>query len=147
MVDRIQHCHEWIEPEIRRGTTVITDRYALSSIGTLLLRLADLREVALNAVFNETWFAGLCNYLVQPDLAIVLRVDPVIAISRLRARPGEHDIVANARDYGVLQGQLLELAGSNGMVPIDSSGSPELTLAECAMHLKNVQVAPGQANP
>jgi dTMP kinase len=135
MVDRIQHCRTVIEPALRAGTTVISDRYVFSSIGTLLFRLPELRRVVLAAVLEEVWFADLCRQLIRPDLSLVLRADARVGRDRLRARPGEADVDFATAEYEELQALLLRLAGDNGMVTINSAGSAAATLAACRPHL------------
>jgi len=141
MVDRIQHCRTVIEPALRAGRTVITDRYAFSSIGTLLFRLPDLRTVALAAVLDDAWFADLCRHLIRPDLGLVLRTDGRRGRDRLRRRPGEADVDFEPGQYEELQDLLLRLARDNRMVPVDSSGSAAATLAACLPHLDRLATA------
>lgn len=138
MVDRIQHCRTVVEPALGRGRTVITDRYAFSSIGTLLLRLPELRRVVLDAIFVESWFTDLCRHLVQPDLSFVLHTAPAIGAGRLRSRPDEDDVGFTPREYQELQELLLRLARTNRMIPIDTGGSPQAALAACLPHLERL---------
>jgi dTMP kinase len=135
MVDRIQHCRTVIEPALSSGQTVITDRYVFSSIGTLLLRLPDLRKAVLGAVLDDVWFADLCKYLIQPDLSLVLYAGARVGAGRLRSRPGEADVDFAPGEYEELQALLLRLARANDMVPIDSGGTADETLAACLPHL------------
>jgi dTMP kinase len=135
MVDRLQHCRTVIAPALRGGRTVITDRYALSSVGTLLLRLPEVRQTVLRALFTDGWFTDLCRYLIQPDLSFVLWTRPESSAERLRSRPGEADAGFNPTEYAELQAMLLELARVNHMVPIDSGVPPDEVLAACLPHL------------
>lgn len=135
MVDRVQHCRTVIDPALRGGVTVVTDRYAFSSVGTLLLRLPELRAVALDAVLRDAWFADLCGRLTGPDLSLVLVADSAVGVQRLRARPGERDVDFTPDEYTELQEVLLDLAAANDMVPVDSNDSPERTVAACLAHL------------
>jgi dTMP kinase len=135
MVDRIQHCRAVIEPALRAGTTVITDRYAFSSVGTLLFRLPELRRVVLAAVQADAWFADLCRHLIRPDLTLVLTADGRTGRDRLRSRPGEDDVDFAPADYDELQQLLLRLATDSGAVPVDSTGPAPATVAACRPHL------------
>lgn len=139
MVDRIQHCRSVIAPALRSGRTVITDRYALSSIGTLLLRLPQMRKTVLDALFTDVWFVDLCRYLIQPDVSFVLWTEPESGAERLRSRPGEADVGFDPAEYAELQDLLLELARVNHMVPIDSGGSPAHVLSACLPHLDGLR--------
>lgn len=131
MADRIQHCRTFIDPELEKGSFVITDRYALSSIGSLLLRLPELRGVAVGAIMEECWFRDLCKYLTAPNLSFLLHADPLVMIARLEAREGEHDHGIDPGGYGELQGLLLNLAAANDMVLVETGRSPEESLASC----------------
>ena len=130
MADRIQHCRNVIEPALRQGCWVVSDRYALSSIGSLLLRLPDLRRVAVAALCEETWFAELSASLIRPDLSILLQADPQTTIARLRARPDENDRNLDPEEYRVLQGLMEQAALANGMTFVDTDGSHEIALSE-----------------
>ncbi len=138
MVDRIQHGRTVVEPALRAGTTVLTDRYVYSSIGTLLFRLPELRRAVLAAVLEEAWFADLARHLLRPDLTLVLTADGRTGRDRLRARPGEDDVDFAAADYDELQALLLRLAGADGAVPVDSTGPADATLAACLPHLRGL---------
>lgn len=143
MVDRIQHCRTVIGPALRDGRTVIADRYALSSVGTLLLRLPEVHGAVLDALFTDAWFIDLCRHLIRPDLSFVLWTDPKSAAARLRSRPGEADTGFDPAEYGQLQDMLLELARANRMVPIDAGSSPDAVLAACLPHLEGLGPSTG----
>ena len=131
MVDRIQHCRSFIEPALRGGSWVLTDRYALSSIGSLLLRLPELKEVAMSALSGDAWFPDLCRHLVKPDLCLLLHAAPQTTVSRLNAREGEVDRNIDVSEYGFLQMFLCDVARANEMVFIDTDRPIGETLAEC----------------
>lgn len=135
MADRIQHCATVIGPALREGTTVVTDRYALSSIGTLLLRLPALKTAVFRAFFDDQWYRDLCKYLIQPDLSFVLYADPAAGTSRLRSREGEPDVNFEPAEYEELQQVLLRVARANDMIPISNGGSVADALADCLIHL------------
>jgi len=131
MVDRIQHCKTFIEPALRAGSWVIVDRYALSSIGTLLLQLPSLGRAAISAIASELWFRDLCRYLVRPDVALLLQVDPQTAIARLNNRKEELDRNINASDYAELQRFLVAVAEVNGMILVEASGPLPAVVKTC----------------
>jgi dTMP kinase len=131
MVDRIQHCRTFIEPALRNGAWVICDRYALSSIGSLLLRLPALKDVAISAISKDAWFRDLCKYLVQPDISLLLHANPLTTAMRLRARPDEANQQIDIVEYGALQKLLLEIANAKDVLLIDTDRSAVQTLSEC----------------
>lgn len=132
MVDRIQHCANFIAPALQAGSWVVADRYVLSSLGTLLLRLPELGRVATAAAMSEAWFADLCRHLVRPDLALCLRATPATALARLDGREAEQDRAVDAAQYAGLQQLVLGLARANDMVVVDADRSAESVLQACA---------------
>jgi dTMP kinase len=77
--DRADHLQREIEPQLARGTTVVSDRYLLSS-------LAYQAEEA-----DRTWVASLARGVLPPDLTILLDVPIEVAARRREAagRPVE----------------------------------------------------------
>jgi dTMP kinase len=71
--DRRDHLQREIEPALRAGADVVSDRYLLSS-------LAYQAEEA-----NRSWVESLARGIRQPDLTILLDVSPEIAAARRRA--------------------------------------------------------------
>jgi dTMP kinase len=77
--DRIDHLQREIEPQLVSGTTVISDRYLLSS-------LAYQAEEA-----EREWVLGLARGILRPDLTILLDLPVEVAARRREAagRPVE----------------------------------------------------------
>lgn len=73
--DRMRHIDEFIIPNLHQGKHVITSRYVYSSYAYFKNRGADMNLVRA------------ANQLVQePDLAVLLKVDPKEAVSRISLR-------------------------------------------------------------
>lgn len=74
--DRAQHVHSLVDPALARGIAVVQDRYIDSSIAYqgagLSLNPREIKDINLWAS------AG-----VEPDLTILLDIDPAIAFSRV----------------------------------------------------------------
>ena len=111
--DRREHVREVIEPALARGATVILDRYLYSTIAYQGSRGGDVEAVReAMAEFPE------------PDLAVILDVDPELGRSRVSARDGapnhfeDHEQLAKAR--AIFQ----SLEGPN-IVHVDGSASIE----------------------
>lgn len=138
MVDRIQHGRTFILPHIKVGTWVVSDRYLLSSIGSLLLRLPDLGKVARKALTRDLWFVDLCKYLPAPDIAFLLTAEPGVCVQRVQARPEEADQKLDVSAYADLQALLVDVARENGMHLIDNSGGIEATIANCVDRLRDL---------
>jgi len=77
--DRIDHLQREIEPQLAEGTTVISDRYLLSS-------LAYQAEEA-----EREWVQGLARGILRPDLTLFLDLPIEVAAQRRQAagRPVE----------------------------------------------------------
>jgi dTMP kinase len=73
--DRVDHLQREIEPQLMTGTTVISDRYLLSS-------LAYQAEEA-----DRTWVAGLARGVPLPDLTVLLDL-PIATAAQRRAAAG-----------------------------------------------------------
>ncbi len=73
--DRVDHLQREIEPHLAAGTTVISDRYLLSS-------LAYQAEEA-----QRDWVLGLARGILRPDLTVLLDL-PVEVAARRRAAAG-----------------------------------------------------------
>jgi dTMP kinase len=71
--DRIDHLQREIEPQLASGTTVISDRYLLSS-------LAYQAEEA-----ERDWVLGLARGILRPDLTILLDLPIDVAAKRREA--------------------------------------------------------------
>jgi dTMP kinase len=140
MADRIQLCRSIIEPALRSGKWVIADRYVLSSIGTLLLRLPVLGLSAVRALQSEAWFSDLCRYLIKPSLAVMLHVDPAVGVSRLRNRLDDPDSGAKLSDYSALQQTLLGVGRLNEMALIDGGQPISKMLQDCQKAMQSISL-------
>jgi dTMP kinase len=108
--DRIDHLQREVEPQLAAGTTVISDRYLLSS-------LAYQAEEA-----ERDWVLGLARGILRPDLTILLDLPIDIAAKRREAagRPVERydadsylaKVAANYRDLARQDSSVVILDGS-----------------------------------
>lgn len=99
--DRLDHAAAEIEPHLRDGTVVISDRYDLSSIVyQSVTASSDPDEQARVA----SWVRELNRYAPRPDITIVLDVKAEVAAQRRRARGGAVELF----DDGTLQARLAE---------------------------------------
>jgi dTMP kinase len=119
--DRVDHLQREVEPHLSQGTSVVSDRYVLSS-------LAYQAEET-----DRAWVAGLARGVLTPDITVLLDVPIVVAARRREAagRPverydGESYLAKVAENYR-------ELArGNTSVVVVDGSGTvDEVTAAVC----------------
>lgn len=78
--DRCQHVHEVILPALRRGQTVVSDRYIDSS----LAYQGTARQIGLEGVKNLNEWATNDLY---PDITFLLDMPASLALGRLTAAP------------------------------------------------------------
>jgi dTMP kinase len=122
--DRAQHVSEVVEPALRRGAVVISDRYIDSSLayqgGGRDLSRQDISRISAWAT------AGLL-----PDLTLLLDLDPALGLQRIGGRADRME--SEALEFHVrVRTAFLELAktGRSRYVVVDASRSPEEVQAE-----------------
>nr|MDO8079877.1 dTMP kinase [Candidatus Freyarchaeota archaeon] len=69
--DRVEHIEKVIKPLINEGVIVISDRYVESSIA---YQAAEGLEVE--------WIETINRFAIEPDLTILLDIDPEVALAR-----------------------------------------------------------------
>lgn len=69
--DRILHLYEEIKPMLEKGNIVISDRYVESSLAYQVAQGLDSR-----------WVLEMNKYAIQPDMNIILDIDPETALKR-----------------------------------------------------------------
>ena len=124
--DRIEHYKREIEPRVREGYIVISERYIESSIA----------YQGAAGVSRE--FVKYINSLVpKPDLTIILDVDPSIAEARIRQRGGaeKYEYLSFLRKVREIY---LARAAEEGYPVIDASRRPEEVAADVAELIKRV---------
>ena len=85
--DRLDHVASEIEPYLRDGYVVISDRYDLSS-----LAYQSITAAAGDAAASVEWIRALNRHARRPDVTVVLDVSPDVAEQRRRARGGAAEI-------------------------------------------------------
>jgi dTMP kinase len=119
--DRIDHLQREIEPQLAAGTTVISDRYLLSS-------LAYQAEEA-----ERAWVAALAPGIPRPDLTILLDL-PIEVAAKRRALAGRPIERYDADSYlAKVAANYCRLARQDSsVVVLDGAASKdEVTLAMC----------------
>jgi dTMP kinase len=112
--DRIDHLQREIEPQLAAGTTVVSDRYLLSS-------LAYQVEEA-----DRAWVAGLSRGIRTPDLTLLLDL-PIEVAARRREAAGRPVERYDADSYlDKVAANYRELArGQPSVVVLDGAGTKE----------------------
>lgn len=70
--DRAHHLNKEIMPLLKKGVTVISDRYFLSSLAFGSLEVKD-----------RDWLFGINKIFILPDLTFILKVRPEVCVQRM----------------------------------------------------------------
>ncbi len=107
--DRLDHLGSFIEPALREGAVVVSDRYDLSSY-VYQSATASSAEAAL------AWLRELNRHARRPELTLVLRLSPEEAERRRALRGGPVELF----EQQALQRRLARLyAQAGALVPAD----------------------------
>ena len=79
--DRLQHVNKVIEPVMRQGKIVLSDRYFYSC-------LANLRARGLE---RDRWIYEIARSVIRPDLSFFFDLPVETAIARVRSRASERN--------------------------------------------------------
>ncbi|UQA59528.1 dTMP kinase [Polyangium aurulentum] len=91
--DRLDHVESEINPHLRDGYVVISDRYDLSSVIYQSMSGAD--EGPERTAF-AAWIRDCNRYARRPDVTVVLDVSPEVAAQRRRNRGGASELFEEA---------------------------------------------------
>lgn len=79
--DRVQHVNKVIEPEMKAGKIVLSDRYFYSCLSNLRARGFD----------QDEWIYEIAKSVIKPDIAFFFDIPVEEAVARVRKRPEEKD--------------------------------------------------------
>ena len=82
--DRAEHLKNSIEPALKSGQIVITDRYFFSTIAYGSLSVEDM-----------DWLKALSRHFRIPDITFLFRLDPKICIERIQGRGSDFELFEN----------------------------------------------------
>ncbi len=85
--DRLDHLAAEVEPLLRDGAVVLSDRYDLSS-----LAYQSASATAQDPDKTIAWIRDLNRHARRPDVTIVLDVSPAVAEARRRSRGGSAEL-------------------------------------------------------
>ena len=77
--DRLQHVSKVIEPQMKAGQIVLSDRYFYSCLSNLRAR----------GFYEDEWIYDIAKSVIKPDLAFFFDVPVEEAVARVRQRPEE----------------------------------------------------------
>ena len=121
--DRLQHVNKVIEPEMKNGKIVLSDRYFYSCLANLRARGFDTDE----------WIYEIAESVIKPDIAFFFDVPVEEAVARVRRRPEEKERYIDMELQYKLRKEYIDICASNDGVLISTTQSED----ECYEIVKN----------
>jgi len=121
--DRLQHGSKVIEPELKKGKIVISDRYFYSC-------LANLRARGFE---EDDWIYEISESVVKPDVSFFFDIPVEEAIARVRRRSNEKDRYIDMELQYKLRKEYVDICTANDGILISTLLSED----ECYEHVKN----------
>ena len=115
--DRLQHVHQVILPELKKGKIVLSDRYFYSC-------LANLRARGYK---NDQWIYEIARAVPAPDIAFFFDVPVEIAVGRVRSRVQEKNRYIDIDLQHRLRDEYIKICKKNDGYLISTAASPEET--------------------
>ena len=121
--DRLQHVSKVIEPEMKVGKIVLSDRYFYSCLSNLRAR----------GYKNDKWIYEIAEGMIKPDLAFFFDVSVEEAIARVRKRPEEKNRYIDVDLQHRLRKEYIEICKANNGILISTLKPKD----ECYKIVKN----------
>lgn len=119
-LDRLFHVKKVIEPLLKDGCIVITDRYIHSSLAYQGARGIDIE-----------WIKTVNRYAIEPDLVIYLKVPLEIALERIKKKESKWKYFEDVNRLKKVQ-EIYELFASRGiLIAIDATQSVDKVVEQC----------------
>lgn len=115
--DRLQHVNKVVEPEMKEGNIVISDRYFYSCLANLLAR----------GFTQDEWIYEIAEFVVKPDVAFFFDVPVETAVARVRSREAEKDRYIDMELQYRLREEYIAICKANNGVLI----STEMPVEDC----------------
>lgn len=113
--DRLQHVNKVIEPEMKQGKIVLSDRYFYSC-------LANLRARGFE---EDAWIYEIAESVIKPDIAFFFDVPVEEAVARVRRRPEEKDRYIDMELQYKLRKEYVDICTANGGILISTMQSED----------------------
>ena len=110
-LDRLEHVEKEIEPALKEGKIVVSDRYVYSSIA-----------YQGSAGLDLTWIEEINRWAIKPDLAIYLDVPAEVVIKRLKEKRSVMETLENQKKVREIY---LKLVKEGRLVLVDGNRSVE----------------------
>ena len=120
--DRLQHVNKVIEPEMKQGKIVLSDRYFYSCLSNLCARGFE----------EDEWIYEIAESVIEPDIAFFFDVPVDEAVARVRRRPEEKDRYIDMELQYKLRKEYVDICYANKGILISTMQSEE----ECYNQVK-----------
>lgn len=121
--DRLQHVAKVIEPRLREGDIVLSDRYYYSCLANLCARGFE----------TDRWIYEIAGSVIKPDVSFFFDVPVNTAVARVRERPEERERYIDMELQYKLRKEYLDICRDNGGILIPTYKNEE----ECYAMIKN----------
>lgn len=115
--DRLQHIKHEIEPALRLGHPVFSDRYFYSCLANLHARGYD----------SDQWIYDIAQHIIKPDVSFFFDIPVEIAIERVRSRENEKNRYIDIDLQYKLREEYQKICAANNGILI----STEQPIAKC----------------
>ncbi len=126
--DRLQHVNKIIEPELKTGNIVLSDRYFYSC-------LANLRARGFE---DDDWIYEIAESVVKPDIAFFFDVPVETAVKRVRSRPEEKHRYIDMDLQHKLRDEYIKICKANNGVLISTKMPKEVCFSIVRNEVKKV---------
>lgn len=113
--DRLQHVNKVVEPAMKKGQVVLSDRYFYSCLANLRAR----------GFYQDEWIYEIAQSIVKPDIAFFFDVPVETAVARVRERPEEKDRYIDMELQHKLREEYLKICEINGGTLVSTEKSPD----------------------
>jgi dTMP kinase len=132
--DRAHHVASVVRPALAKGSIVISDRYIDSS-------LAYQGAGRTLPVDEVSWLSAWATGGLQPDLVVLLDIDPAVGLGRVTGRGASDRLEAEAGPFHErVRYAFLDLATKDPRryLVVDATGDPDEIAAEVAERVRNL---------
>lgn len=113
--DRLQHVNKVIEPEMKAGKIVLSDRYFYSCLSNLRAR----------GFGQDEWIYEIAESVIKPDIAFFFDVPVEEAVARVRRRPEERERYIDRELQYKLRQEYIDICNTNGGILISTMQSED----------------------
>lgn len=108
--DRLQHVSKVIEPEMKKGHIVLSDRYFYSCLANLHARGFE----------RDKWIYEIAESVIKPDIAFFFDVPVEEAVTRVRRRPEEKDRYIDMDLQYKLRKEYIDICSANNGILVST---------------------------